>query len=101
MTIFAVNASAASGKPTINVTFIKPDGSAQTVKAPIGDSMLDVAHANDIDIEGEAPEARGLFAYDMPQFVTHMSQWHSAAVILPGSAVFHLVMVCLSCYIVC
>jgi len=40
-------------KKTIKVTFIKPDGSKQTVDAPIGDSMLEVAHANKIDIEGK------------------------------------------------
>lgn len=31
---------------------MKPDGSKQSVQAPIGDSMLEVAHANKIDIEG-------------------------------------------------
>jgi ferredoxin len=34
------------------VTFVKPDGARVTVSAPIGDSMLEVAHANKIDIEG-------------------------------------------------
>ena len=42
---------AATGPP-ISVTFVKPDGSRVTVKAPLGDSMLEVAHANKIDIEG-------------------------------------------------
>ena len=41
----------AGGAP-IKVTFVKPDGSRVTVDAPIGDSMLEVAHANKIDIEG-------------------------------------------------
>ncbi len=31
---------------------MKPDGVRVTVDAPIGDSMLEVAHANKIDIEG-------------------------------------------------
>ena len=34
------------------MTFVKPDGARQTVEAPIGDSMLEVAHAHKIDIEG-------------------------------------------------
>lgn len=34
------------------MTFVKPDGSKQTVSAPVGDSMLEIAHANKIDIEG-------------------------------------------------
>ena len=34
------------------MTFVKPDGSKQVCDAPIGDSMLEVAHANKIDIEG-------------------------------------------------
>jgi len=36
----------------IKVTFVKPSGEKVTVSAPIGDSMLEVAHANKIDIEG-------------------------------------------------
>jgi ferredoxin len=36
----------------IGVTFVKPTGERVTVRAPIGDSMLEVAHANGIDIEG-------------------------------------------------
>ena len=42
----------ATARKTIKVTFVKPDGSRQEVSAPIGDSMLEVAHANKIDIEG-------------------------------------------------
>lgn len=34
------------------VTFVKPTGERVTVRAPLGDSMLEVAHANGIDIEG-------------------------------------------------
>ena len=41
-----------AAKPTINVTFVKPDGTKVAVKAPVGASMLEVAHANNIDIEG-------------------------------------------------
>ena len=31
---------------------MKPDGSKQVVSGPVGDSMLEIAHANKIDIEG-------------------------------------------------
>ena len=44
--------AALAAKKTISVTFIKPDGSKQVVTAPVGDSMLEIAHANKIDIEG-------------------------------------------------
>ncbi len=37
---------------TITVHFIDPKGARTTVQAKSGDSVLDVAHANDIDIEG-------------------------------------------------
>jgi len=43
---------------TISVTFVKPDGSRVVVAAPIGANMLEVAHANKIDIEGAWPAAR-------------------------------------------
>lgn len=43
-----------AAKKSIKVTFVKPDGSKQVVDAPIGDSMLEVAHANSIDIEGKS-----------------------------------------------
>tara|TARA_B100000676_G_scaffold223846_1_gene221164 strand:+ start:5572 stop:5895 length:324 start_codon:yes stop_codon:yes gene_type:complete len=32
--------------------FRYPDGTERKVEAPIGDSVLEIAHANDIDIEG-------------------------------------------------
>ena len=35
-----------------SVTFVYPDGSERTVDAPVGDSVLEIAHANGIDIEG-------------------------------------------------
>ncbi len=34
------------------MTFIDRDGKELTVDAPLGDTILDIAHANDIDIEG-------------------------------------------------
>ena len=35
-----------------NVTFVQRDGSAREVEAKAGDTLLDVAHAHGIDIEG-------------------------------------------------
>lgn len=38
---------------TINVTFTdEKDGSVVTVEAPLGENLLEVAHSNDIDLEG-------------------------------------------------
>lgn len=34
------------------ITFINPDGSHKEVDAPIGLSVLEIAHRNDIDLEG-------------------------------------------------
>lgn len=34
------------------VTFIGRNGTEQTVDASVGDTILEIAHANDIDIEG-------------------------------------------------
>ncbi|MGL4226831.1 MAG: 2Fe-2S ferredoxin, partial [Rickettsia sp.] len=39
-----------SGK--IKVTFIINDGEEKIVEAPIGLSILEIAHSNDIDLEG-------------------------------------------------
>ena len=43
-----------SGKPKVSITFMATDGSGdkETVQATVGDSLLDVAHDNDIEIEG-------------------------------------------------
>ena len=35
-----------------SMTFINPDGSKVTVEAPAGHSVLEIARANEIDIEG-------------------------------------------------
>ncbi|KAG2393553.1 hypothetical protein C9374_007084 [Naegleria lovaniensis] len=38
---------------TVNITFVDPKNNIKkTVKAPIGEHLLAVAHANDIDLEG-------------------------------------------------
>lgn len=34
------------------MTFIEPDGTRREVDAPVGLSLLEIAHDNDIDIEG-------------------------------------------------
>jgi 2Fe-2S ferredoxin len=34
------------------MTFIKPDGTRAEVEAPLGLSVLEIAHRNDIDLEG-------------------------------------------------
>ncbi len=34
------------------MTFIKPDGSRQEVDAPLGMTILEIAHQNNIDLEG-------------------------------------------------
>jgi 2Fe-2S ferredoxin len=34
------------------MTFIEPDGTPRSVDAPVGHSLLRIAHDNDIDIEG-------------------------------------------------
>lgn len=47
----------AAAKKTIKVTFIKPSGEKVTVDGPVGDSMLEIAHANNIDIEGALQSA--------------------------------------------
>jgi 2Fe-2S ferredoxin len=34
------------------MTFVKPDGSRLEVEAPLGMSILEIAHRNDLDLEG-------------------------------------------------
>lgn len=35
-----------------HMVFVEPDGTRHEVEAPIGQSVLEIAHANDIDLEG-------------------------------------------------
>ena len=74
--------AAPTARKSIKVTFVKPDGSRQEVSAPIGDSMLEVAHANKIDIEG-ACALNGGRARD-PQFLRGRcgSSWCEGGVVL-------------------
>ncbi|XP_011092463.1 uncharacterized protein LOC105172637 [Sesamum indicum] len=39
-------------KEKINVTFVEKDGEETHIKVPVGMSMLEAAHENDIDLEG-------------------------------------------------
>ncbi|KAH9730808.1 Adrenodoxin-like protein 2 [Citrus sinensis] len=39
-------------KDTINVTFVDKDGEEKNIKVPVGMSMLEAAHENDIELEG-------------------------------------------------
>ncbi|CAL5219544.1 g1396 [Coccomyxa viridis] len=42
-----------SGEETISATFHdEKDGSTRTVQVPVGQSLMEAAHANDIDLEG-------------------------------------------------
>lgn len=42
----------ATDAPTVSITFLQPDSTEKTVEAKVGSSFLQVAHANDIDLEG-------------------------------------------------
>ncbi|XP_031102090.1 adrenodoxin-like protein 2, mitochondrial [Ipomoea triloba] len=42
----------ASQKEKISVTFVDKDGEEQQIKVPLGMSMLEAAHENDIELEG-------------------------------------------------
>ncbi|GKV10531.1 hypothetical protein SLEP1_g21880 [Rubroshorea leprosula] len=39
-------------KVTISVTFVDKEGEEKHIKVPIGMSMLEAAHENDIELEG-------------------------------------------------
>lgn len=43
---------APADRARIKVTFILPNGERTTLDAPAGASILDVAHENDVDLEG-------------------------------------------------
>ena len=47
------DSSVAHNTPTVDVTFLQPDGTTRiTVPARIGESLLETAHRNEIDLEG-------------------------------------------------
>ena len=37
---------------SVNITFILADGTEKPVKADFGDTLLDIAHDNDLPVEG-------------------------------------------------
>lgn len=37
------------------MTFVDKDGEEKQIKVPVGMSMLEAAHENDIDLEGKLP----------------------------------------------
>jgi hypothetical protein len=42
-------------KSSVSVTFVTPDGDRTTLQVSEGDSLLDIAHEHDIDLEGIHP----------------------------------------------
>ncbi|CAK0761288.1 Adrenodoxin-like protein 1, mitochondrial [Coccomyxa viridis] len=49
----SLSSSDTSGEETISATFHdEKDGSTKTVQVPVGQSLMEAAHANDIDLEG-------------------------------------------------
>ena len=45
-------AAVSSDAPTVSITFIQPDETSRVVQARVGESLLQTAHRNDIDLEG-------------------------------------------------
>ena len=39
--------------PTVTITYVEADGSEQEVQAEIGQNLLDVAHDNNVELEGK------------------------------------------------
>lgn len=44
--------SVPAGAPTVSVTFLQPDETKRKVQARVGETLLQTAHRNDIDLEG-------------------------------------------------
>ena len=42
----------AKDSPTVSITFVQPDETLKVVQARVGESLLQTAHRNDIDLEG-------------------------------------------------
>ncbi|XP_010685257.2 uncharacterized protein LOC104899712 [Beta vulgaris subsp. vulgaris] len=49
---FFCTTAATEEEQTINVTFVETDGTEKHIKVPVGTSMLEAAHSNDIELEG-------------------------------------------------
>ena len=41
-----------SSKETVTITYVDPTGDEHPVQAEVGQNLLDVAHANNIELEG-------------------------------------------------
>jgi ferredoxin len=48
----ATNHKQTNSTNSISVTFVDKDGAETTVRAPLGKSLLEVAHDNDVELEG-------------------------------------------------
>lgn len=48
----AARRKSATGDSTVSITYVEPDGKETTVEASLGEHLLDVAHANNIELEG-------------------------------------------------
>lgn len=70
---------------SISVTFVsEKDGSETTVKAPIGQHLLEVAHKNDIELEGAPPSTPCMH---MTTGVVDQQQQQQGAVVLQAGLV--------------
>jgi hypothetical protein len=49
---FVLFLGVANAENTVKITYNEADGSSKTVDAEIGQNLMDVAHANDIELEG-------------------------------------------------
>lgn len=61
----------ADGK-AVKMVFIEADGSRKEVEAPIGDTILEIAHRNNIDIEGAC---EGVMACSTCHIIVE-PEWH-------------------------
>ena len=43
-----------SSKETVTITYIDPSGTEHSVEAEVGKHLLDVAHENNIELEGKS-----------------------------------------------
>lgn len=41
---------------SVSITYIDKEGKEHTVAAPIGKNLMEVAHENEIDLEGGCPQ---------------------------------------------
>lgn len=46
---------------TVSITYVDPDGEEKTVDAEIGQNLLNVAHENDVELEGKPSIGHEMF----------------------------------------